>query len=119
MLDADSSTLPNTPRLISTRFTPPPPSRERTMSITKESNMSRLNNTPQHAPHRLRWVGHLVTFLPALITVLQAYGILTGEQVNAWVALAITVLRVWLQQRATQKPRTDNSPSCSEQRGKR
>ena len=81
--------------------------------------MSRLNNTPQHAPHCLRWVGHLVTFLPALITVLQAYGILTGEQVNAWVALAITVLRVWLQQRATQKPRTDNSPSCSEQRGKR
>ena len=51
--------------------------------------MSRLNNTPQHASHRLRWVGHLVTFLPALITVLQAYGILTGEQVNAWVALAI------------------------------
>ena len=118
MLDAGISTLPNTPRLISTRFAPPP-SRERTMSITKESNMSRLNNTPQHAPHRLRWVGHLVTFLPALITVLQAYGILTGEQVNAWVALAITVLRVWLQQRATQKSRTDNSPSCSEQRGKR
>ena len=55
--------------------------------------MSRLNNTSQHSPHRLRWVGHLVTFLPALITVLQAYGILTGEQVNAWVALAITVLR--------------------------
>ena len=81
--------------------------------------MSRLNNTPQHASHRLRWVGHLVTFLPALITVLQAYGILTGEQVNAWVALVITVLRVWLQQRATQKPCTDNSPSCSEQRGKR
>ena len=80
--------------------------------------MSRLNNTPQHASHRLRWVGHLVTFLPALITVLQAYGILTGEQVNAWVALAITVLRVWLQQRATQNPVRITAPLVPNSEGK-
>lgn len=54
----------------------------------------------QRAVQRFNWFKHLNAIIPAVATLLQVYGLLSHEQASAWAALALTIIRLWLNWRA-------------------
>ena len=55
---------------------------------------------PRQQKHRVvqrfNWFKHLNAIIPAVATLLQVYGLLSQEQASAWAALALTIIRLWL-----------------------
>ena len=54
----------------------------------------------RRAVQRFNWIKHLNAIIPAVATLLQVYGLLSHEQASAWAALALTIIRLWLNWRA-------------------
>ena len=48
------------------------------------------------AVQRFNWFKHLNAIILAVATLLQVYGLLSYEQASAWAALALTIIRLWL-----------------------
>ena len=67
----------------------------------------------QRAVQRFNWFKHLNAIIPAIATLLQVYGLLSHEQASAWAALALTIIRLWLNWRAERTSHAAESTSHS------
>lgn len=67
----------------------------------------------QRAVQRFNWFKHLSAIIPAVATLLQVYGLLSHEQASAWAALALTIIRLWLNWRTERTSHTTEGTSHS------